>query len=119
MMGQQIFQYPQMFYSDLACKYGLDVAVFVTGLQQKIFNYAEQKNWDKRIKPEVETLVVNGLIYAPFALKDLQKEFPWWTQKQIQLIKAKAVKANLLHQDCFSANPWDRTAWYAVDLDGG
>lgn len=108
--------FPQMFYTDLACKYGLDVAVFVTGLQQTIFRYAEQKRCNRKSLPEVEIQVVEGLTYMPFALHELQCLFPWWSQNQIVSIKNHAVKAKLVKQDCFNKHPFDRRAWYAVNL---
>lgn len=119
-MGKRVLTYqpPKLFYADLACKYGLDVSVFVTELSQLIESYADQKNWNPNIPPQVETLVVNGLTYAPFTLSDLEKEFPWWSNRQIQLIKGKAQKVGLLKQEYFNADPRNRTLWYAVDLGG-
>lgn len=97
----------QRFSYDLACKYGLDVSVFTIGLLQEISEAASD--------PKAEILRTNGLIYAPFTLKDLCSLFPWWTRKQIQLVKKKAIESNLLKQDHFEVNPMDRRLWYAVN----
>ncbi len=95
------------FSHDLACKYGLDVSVFTTGLFQAISEAASVQT--------AEILRTDGLTYAPFTLKDLGNLFPWWTRKQVQLVKKRAVESGLVKQDHFEANPMDRRLWYAVD----
>ena len=117
-MGKKITtgQLPRLFYLNYACKYGLDVAVFVTGLEQAIYTYADQKKWDKRTPPKVETLTINGLIYAPFTGDDLCREFPWWTVRQIRLIVRRSIEFGLLKKAYLDVNPMDHRLWYAVSL---
>ena len=101
---------PRLFHGDLACKYGLDVSVFVTELGQLIAEYQDQVV----LGLEREVLIVNGLTYVPITINELLKEFPWWSRKQIYLIKSKALEAGLIRQDRFNQDPLDRRLWYAV-----
>lgn len=105
-----VYKSPRLFHEDLACKFGLDVSVFVTGLSQLIAKSKDRVD----LGFDGEMLVLNGLMYAPITTNEFLKEFPWWSRKQLFLIKSKALKAGLIRQDRFNQDPMDRRLWYAI-----
>lgn len=87
---------------DIACKYGLDVAVFVHNI---VFwtekNAANRNNFH------------DGRYWTHNSLDAFAALYPLWSRDQIKRIIAKCKEKGLLLTGDFNENPYDRTKWYS------
>jgi len=91
---------------DIACKYGLDVAVFVHNI---VFwtekNAANRNNFR------------DGRYWTHNSLDAFAALYPIWSKDQIKRIIAKCRDQGLLLTGAYNDNPYDRTKWYAPSDD--
>jgi hypothetical protein len=95
------------FHTEYAIKYGLDAAVLIQNFQFWInLNAKSGKNFHE------------GKTWSFICQKELQAKFPFWSERQIQIIISKLVKAKILLVKKLHKNRFDRTNWYAFADEG-
>lgn len=93
-----------VFNEDIAKKYGVDGAIIIQNLYYWIeHNAANDKHF------------YDGRYWTYNSQKAFAELFPFWTINQIKRIVTKLKKAGAIHVGNYNKNPYDHTAWYALD----
>jgi hypothetical protein len=70
-------------------------------------------NYNKRAKKNYH----EGRYWTYQTLKELHAHFPYWTEKQLRLIKEKLIKSGILIKGNFNQTKFDQTIWYTIDYE--
>lgn len=86
----------------LAAKYGTNEAILIAHFQFWIgLNRAK------------EIHIHDGRCWTYQSRKDIQAQFPYWTEKEVRNLCDKLVNLSVLIKGNYSKNPLNRTVWYA------
>ena len=86
----------------LAAKYGTNEAILIAHFQFWIgLNRAK------------EIHIHDGRCWTYQSRKDIQAQFPYWTEKEVRNLCDKLVNLSVLIKGNYSKNPLNRTGWYA------
>lgn len=90
------------FEAEIACKYGIEVAVvfdmfcfWISKNEANNYNFQDGKYWTFN------------------TYEGLHKMFPYWNVQKIKRILNKMVELGLLVKGNYNENPWNHTTWYA------
>lgn len=70
-------------------------------------------NYNKRLGRNFH----DGRYWTYQTLKELHAHFPYWTEKQLRLIKEKLIKTGILIKGNFNQSKYDQTIWYTIDYE--
>lgn len=56
---------------------------------------------------------IEGRTWTYQTLQEINASFPYWSNKQVERLMAKAVQLNILIKKNHNKSPYDRTLWYA------
>lgn len=91
------------FNTNVATKFGINVALFIQHLAQWTFkNLPNKRN------------INDGYCWSYDSLQALKKIFPYWTKSQIETAINNAEEAGLLKKGNYNTHKYDRTCWYAL-----
>lgn len=96
-----------IFDVDIACKVGVNGAIFLNNL---LF-------WIKKNEAN-ETNFFDGRYWTYNSIKAYQKLFPFWSEKQIRTIVKKLVDDGYVMTGHYSDNKYDRSLWYSLTDKG-